>query len=257
MVDFNAPAALTVAYRYCRGDVGLILHLKLRRVDGEPCNFCAIFKALLTKTDDRLFGSQWQREVKFPRCDLGHHYMDQSMLVTVIEVSDQGQQRREMSVPSVVRLHSLDSCPHINSQRFDPARREVSSIVEDRKLQLSLVSGGILTSIMNGGGVDKVIQGGSQIVNTVAYHNRPIVKRRRSFDIEDYAVAAAVSVSLSAEDIRFAVHPKPDVGINGLGMFVSPPDFDPATCKLWPGHGMILSTDSKLSADSITERHAA
>jgi hypothetical protein len=82
-----------MSYGYYDGRFMVIVHVSLGRVDGEPRDFCAVFQALPVEVHDRETTSRGKVEAKFPSSDLGYDYIEQSVLVKIVEVAEQGQQR--------------------------------------------------------------------------------------------------------------------------------------------------------------------
>ena len=234
-----------VTYCYYDGGLMVILHIGLRGVDGEPRKFCATFQPLFSEIYNGSSTARRQAEIKLPLPDLRYDYVEQPVLVKIIEIAEQSQQGREGWVPSVVRLHSLDFCPHAETQRLHSKCLvgEFGGRVGDRKLQNFLVTGGGPFGFTNGSGVDEVIQSGAQIVNTVAEDDRPPIQRRGCFDIfDETAVAGTVSIDLLADDVRVAVNPSFQFAVESIGVLFRSPKFQPTACELRPEHVLFLQT---------------
>lgn len=164
-----------MTYSYYNGSLVLELHVRLRRVDGEPCNFCAHVQPLAHEIYHGLPASGGQVEIKLPFTDLGQNHAEQSVLVKIIEVAEQAQQGREGWVPSVVRLQPLDFCLHSQVQRLDSPRLFDESIgaISNRELQAPFLRGRALSAFSDGSGVDEMVQSRSEVVNAISDNARP------------------------------------------------------------------------------------
>src|SRR6266481_5124063 len=232
-----------MTFSYYNGSLVLELHVRLRGINSEPCNFCARFQSLLPEIYDGPSAAGGQVEIKLPLPDLGRDYIEQPMLVKIIEVAEQGEQGREGWVPSIVRLQSLDFCPSRHTQTLDPplAFNEIGGGVRDRKLKSSFVSGRIDPAFMDGRRVDKMVKSATQIVNTIPDNARPTIQVRDGLNIlNEETVAGTVSVDLLADDVRVAVNPSLQFAVESIGMFFGASNFDPATSKLRSEHTLIL-----------------
>ena len=136
-----------MTYSYYNGGLMVVVHLELMRVDGEPRKFCAEFKSLSPIIHHGLPAAGRQIvEAKLPLAHLTCNHVEQSVLVKIIEITEQSQEGREGWVPSVVRLHSLNFCSHTETQFLDSPRLsgELCGGVRNWKLQRSVVGRGIL-----------------------------------------------------------------------------------------------------------------
>src|SRR6266481_6150276 len=84
-----------MTYSYYNGSLVLELHVRLRGINSEPCNFCARLQSLLPEIYDGPSAAGGQVEIKLPLPDLGRDYIEQPMLVKIIEVAEQGEEGRD------------------------------------------------------------------------------------------------------------------------------------------------------------------
>lgn len=54
-----------------------------------------------------------------PLLNIGDNYIEQPVLIKIVEVADEVKQGRQFGVQSVVRLRSLDSCLGLGGKRGD------------------------------------------------------------------------------------------------------------------------------------------
>jgi hypothetical protein len=254
---FRAPIAGRsgdMTYGYYNKSLVPIFHVRLRGADGKPYNFRASFQAVSSVIYNGLSAAGGQLEVELPLPDLGHDYIEQSVFVKIIEIAEQGQQGRKGWVPSIVRLQSLDFCPHRNTQTldapfaFDEGRRGVSN----GKLERPFVGRRINSVLMDSCGIDKMVKGAPQIVNTISDDAGPTVQIGEGFNVFDNkAVAGTIGIDLSADDVRVAVNPSPYFSVEHICMFFGPSEFEPATSKLRSEHTLVLCTDSRVQDNSL------
>jgi hypothetical protein len=229
---------------YHNGSLVIVLQIGLRRTDGKPHHFCATFQSLFPKVYNGLPAAGRQTEAKLSLANLKDDDVEQSVFVKIIEIAEEGQQGREGWVPSVVRLHSLDSGLHVGAQGLESPQlfREVFGLVGNGELQNLFIGGRVLPGFVNSKSVNEVVQSRSQIVDTIAENQAPSVKGGFGFNIlNNQAVAGAVSIELSADDVRVAVNPSFQFSVERVRMFFSTPDFEPAISELRSKHTLFIS----------------
>jgi hypothetical protein len=207
---------------YYNGCLVIILQVGLRGVDGKPHHFCATFQSFFPKIYDGLATTGGKTEIELPLADLKNNYVEQSVFVKIVEIAEQGQQGREGWVPSVVRLHSFDSCPHVVAQGLEPPQLlgEVLGTIGDGELQNLFISGRVLSRFVNSESVNEVIQSGPQIVDTIAENQAPSIKSGFRLDVlNNHAVAGAISIDLSADNVRVGVNPSLQFSVESIRMF--------------------------------------
>jgi len=233
-----------MTYGYHNGSLMVIVHLELRGIDGEPRKFCAEFKSLSPIIHNRPPSAGGQiGEAKLPLAHLTCNHIEQSVFVKVIEIAEQSEQGREGWVSSVVRLQSLDSCPHAKTQGFDVP--ELPSIflgtVGNRKLQSAFAGGRVLARFADGDSIDEMIQSGPEVVNAISNDACPPIERRVDLDVlDEVAMAGTVSIDLLADDVRVAVNPSLEFSVEGVGVLLRSAEFEPAASKLRSEHTLIL-----------------
>jgi hypothetical protein len=85
--------------------------------------------------------------------------VEQTVLIEVVEFPEKSQQRREFSVRTIVRLHTLNHCPHVKAQRPNPPLQIVKlrSIASQRESELASVGRGIFPGLVDGNSVDQMV----------------------------------------------------------------------------------------------------
>jgi hypothetical protein len=148
------------------------------------------------------------------------------VLVPIVEVAQDGQKRREIWMRSLVRLHILNSCPHrIANGAESPSSDfavKVRPLIGDGESKPAFIGGRLRRSLMDSYGVDKVVKGCPQVVETISDHQRPSLERRRFVDAQNKAVSGALRVCLWNDTIRASVCPGSDFILDGLSVFLSP-----------------------------------
>lgn len=207
---------LGMGYGYYNKRLVLITHIWIRGINGEPCYFCAVFYRPFMVSDaswnDRQFWIN-RLEAKLPLSMGGRDYIEQAVLVRIIEVPEQPQQGRQIGVRSVVRLYKLDFCPHSAAERRDSFQRpslELCERIRNRELQFPLVGRRVTSAFSNGDGVNKMIEGGSEVVDAIPGNQCPPVERGLILDFEDDAVAGSIGITLSATSIWIGILPRKD-----------------------------------------------
>ena len=154
------------------------------------------------------------------------HHLDQPVLVGVVEVAQDREERRHGWMFPVVRLNALDGCLDWNAEFLYafPLRTKVLAVVGYREGATPLVGRWIRLQFVNGNSVDEVIERGPEIVNRVPKNQRPALERRRLQDRNDDAVTRAVAVHLSRNCIGAVFYPGIKFLIQKACVFVRPLD---------------------------------
>lgn len=128
--QFHTGRPRGVAYGYYQGEICIVLHIGLWRIKEEFSNFCVIF---YSAGMEKKMG--WHKRVRAgkaqrPLRQLGHDYIEEPVLVSIVQVPHEGEERREgrWSCRSVVRLYALDFCPHSRAQGVDSFKRPLGEV---------------------------------------------------------------------------------------------------------------------------------
>src|ERR1700676_1844692 len=137
--DMPPRRPLGMGHRYLERRLVIIVHIWIRRVNVEVhYNFCATVYA----GPQKIRGGKGTKnretfQAELPADQMLGGYIEQPMLVSVVEVADESEQRRKFSVPSIIRLQSLDFCPRGGVQRSEPSisfLRPFLGVTDYRKL---------------------------------------------------------------------------------------------------------------------------
>jgi len=232
--DFAVPHPVgigwtTLAVKNRNSDIEncpVVLHIRRRTVANHREDFCAVFD--FSGISDFLpvaaFG-KFADEAYVPLCNGAESQSDQVVLVRIVHVAEDSEERRELFVRSILRLYPLNSCPHggayIPKSSNVECLPEVFGRISDRESIVGIpgrVGGGFVTS----DGVNKVIQGGTKVGKAVRKHQAPPLKRGRLIDAKEDAVSSVVRVSLSRDTIWVSVKVGPDFILDGLSVFLRP-----------------------------------
>lgn len=208
------------------------LHVRRRTAKNQPRNLCAVFD--FTAADEELLkrGSEipstFATQAKLPLNDIGFDEIKQTVLVRVIEVAQKTQQRREVFVWAIVRLKGLDFCLNACAKGANHSAAvfgELGSDVVDGKLQFVPPVGRVLSRLMDGDGVNQMVESTSKIVDCISDHQRPSVEAGGFANFENDAVDGAIIVTLVNKAVRFSVKPGLNLFLDGVSMYLTPIDF--------------------------------
>lgn len=231
MVSPRGAGWITFAVPY--GDYyfadGLIpLHIRCRTITDHRKDFCAVFDFARIGKGLPLPTIGWKRalEAKIALADCTIGQADHPVFVRVIEVSQDAQQRRYSLMRSIVRLVTLEHCPH----RLANLAKESSSdgiiklipIVGNGKLEASVVWRRIAPSLANRDCVDEIVESSSEVVECVGDSERPSHQGGSFIFPQDDAVAGVVSFNLFGNAVWASVHPSEDFIVDGLSVFLAP-----------------------------------
>jgi hypothetical protein len=150
------------------------------------------------------------------------------MFVTIIEVLDEAKQRRKQTIRSIVWLYPLNACPHCFAQRLNSSALvdEKRGTVCDWELENSIIGWRINPAFMNSYRVDKMIEGGAEIMKTVSSDQPPSISQGY-FKVNGNVVASPLCVRILGESIRLRILPREDFITDGFGVFLCTPDLQP------------------------------
>src|SRR5665213_2905663 len=140
---------------YRSGQAAVELYVRAWTWSGHPCDFSAVYQI-----HERTLESMPRKFTKRP-CDgeIGRDValqddFDQPVLVGVVEVTQDGEERRHVDVPSVVRLNALNSFTDGTAQIGDtfmrPFRVESVRSVVDRESASPLIGRWVCLEFVNG-----------------------------------------------------------------------------------------------------------
>lgn len=218
--------------RYCQVNAEIVLHVKRRTIEGERRDLCAVYHG--TDVENWHHGLTWDQATdvaELPLNRLGDAHLEQPVLVRIVEVAEDSKEWREFWVRSVVRLQSLDLCPHSLAEALDAPLLAPEAIgrVRDGKSEDPFIGGRILIRFDDSDAIDGVVEGGPKIMDAVAGEERPPFQGRLLIDVYDDAIPGCVRVSLSDDAIRATVSPGRNLVFDGLQVFLSPADLGPRT----------------------------
>ena len=177
----NVGGALQMTEHNEQGDRPFVhLHIRRRTIENECRDLCAIFYvAIGVFESEGSIGSIVPKiKVNLPSSNCGESYLEQLVFVSVGEVPEQGEYGRELFMRSVVRLHSLDCCPHIKAQCTNSSLNigtvESDVVIADRELQGVPIGGQGCRSLVNGNGVEQMIESTTQVMDAVSKTANPI-----------------------------------------------------------------------------------
>jgi hypothetical protein len=244
--DVHSMGTWGMGHSYIKGRLVIIVHIWIRGVGLEVENgICATVYSALEEM--RLRKEHGSLEAKLPCRQMLGRYIEQPMLVSVVEVTDQSEERRYVSVPSIVRLQSLDSCLGRCAEAADlsiPVLGPIVGLRDDWKLNTAVIRGRSLTAISNGEAVSRVIKRGPQIMNAITGDQRPSIKGRGFTNIENDAVVATLSVELLDGDIGVCVKPRlPFSGVD-FQVFLGTANLEDAGGELRSDHAVYRTSGS-------------
>ena len=209
-----------------------VAHVRRRTGVNGRRDFCAVFHFGCPKK--KLDRFSWANNVidimpaRVP--SLVHSYVEQPVLIPVVEVSEQSEQRRKAFVRAIVRLHDLDFCPHATAERPDRSffPSEQLRAVTDRKGEEFGLWGRITLGLEDGDGIKEMIQCTPQVVDDITGDERPCDQIGRLENFDYVAVPGEIRACLFNESIRLTINPGADLTLEGIDMCVRAADFCPA-----------------------------
>lgn len=239
---FKSVRTTGVADAYRKGNLALVFHVKARRVDGECCEFSAVYNAVRRRDGNRLYATaSGGFDVGVSACQMNSSECEEPVFVSVIEVPEKGEKRRERAVRSVVRLYPLDLCPHCQIERSDPPSLvvEVGGSVSNGELKPSFVGGRVALGLNGGDGVNQMVEGRPKIVNTVAEEEGQSVEVGWIGDAGDKMVIMAIRAMINRYGGWLRMTPSSNYSVGGFGVFYCTHDLQPIA-RFSHGEAMIL-----------------
>ncbi len=224
-----------VAYRYVHyHSENWVAHIRRRTVQGERRDLCAILH--FTSVDERSYRlpqGEVTNSLKAQISKLEHGHLEQSMLVHVIEVMEEGQQRGELWVPTIVQLSPLDCCPHRIAERSDTPAIFSKPIrcVTDGKHQVPSIGRRFLPRLVDSNGINELVESCPQVMETVSSNQPPSLQGGRPQVPNDDTVPGHFSVTLIGETNCLSLFPGADLILDGLHVFSRPREFETAPPK--------------------------
>src|SRR5579883_303673 len=240
LTGVSARWPLGVANGYCEGRLAVILHIWLRRGESEIEEFYAIYYRSL-KVVEGGFANHGCDESEVPSHDVLHGQREQPVFIKVIEFPDERQEGRQLVVPSVVRLRSLNSCLRVTAQLREPSiplRGKSLRLIRDWELQQTGVGRRIGTTVPDSNAVDNVIESASKVMNTITCDQSPTLKRGRFNDVNANAVAATIGVTFFGKDIRVSINPRVKFGLESIEMFLGTTYLEEAASEFRTDHAV-------------------
>jgi len=173
-----------------------------------------------------------------------YSYVEEPVFVTIVEIPEQPEKGRQIRVRSVVRLCPLDLCPHCCTQTLDSPFLvgKLPRTITNGELDNLSVGGKQLAALMDQNAEKQMIQGATQVVNTIPSHQGPFIERGTFVNLDEYTVAAAIRITLSHSSIRISFPPQNNFSPESIQTFLCPPEFQPATSEFGSECRVILRT---------------
>ncbi len=230
-----------MANGYIQGRVVVVIHIRIRRIDLEECNFCATFYRAVNKVGAGT-ASEWKTsETELSVDYVREGYIEKPVLIQVVQVSDEGKEGRKFSVESIVRLQSLNSCLRRSAQRSETAISfawPIASPSDNRELNTPFIGGRVVPALADREAICGMIESRPQVVNAVPGDQRPSFEIGRNVDIQDDAVAARVSVTLLGESVGVSAKPGQSFGIEGIQVFFGMANLESTRGELRSDHAV-------------------
>lgn len=201
------------------------LHIWRRTIEGKRRDLAAVFE--FSVVSDKLTSLvdvvRWPKEAYIPPCNCGECDYKQSVLVNIVEVSQESKQREEYFVRSIVGLHGLNGRSHWLAQGFKSppvALPELFTRVAYGEHKLSLVRRDFLSRFANGDCINIMIERTPQIMHDIAGNERPFMERGFFFNSKDNTIPGKVSIRMVDKTIRVIIHPGFDLILEGVEVFL-------------------------------------
>lgn len=201
------------------------LHIWRRNSEGKRCDLCAVFEfpVIGNKLTSVVDIVRWPKEAYIPLCNCGECNHEQSVLVNVVEVSQESKQREEYFVRSIVRLHGLNGRSHWLAQGFKSppvALPELFTRVAYGEHEQLVVGRDFLTRFVNGDCINIMIERTPQVMHNIAGNERPFLERGFFFNSKDNTIPGKVIIRLVDKTIRVIIHPGFDLILDGVEVFL-------------------------------------
>jgi len=240
---------------YDKGQLVFVIHIGLWSPEGEVRALCATFYRADMETDagwndrGRNDNSGGSFKTELPLSHIGDDYIEQPVLVNIVEFAEEPKKGRKFSVPSIVRLRSLNACLRLCAEESEPPLYLPSKFfwgVCDRELQSIKVGRWIRSAFFDSERIDSAIESGTEVVDAIAGEERPVVERGRLRNVDDQTVACAVSVTLAGDDVRIGIFPRSKFGLDSIEVFFGTANFQEAAGELRSDHAYFLSGKRRL-----------
>ncbi|HXT74464.1 MAG TPA: hypothetical protein VN785_11485 [Candidatus Angelobacter sp.] len=237
--------ASVMADAYREGRLVIVVHIEGGWLNGKRENISAIlnFSAEVTDRLDEVPARMMDIGLRVEFLTKG--YLDNPVLVPIVEIPQQGKQGRVRWMSSVVRLYGFDSCPHCLAQGGDsvPLRIEGIPFVADGELKTPLLvnrQGGLLR---DGYAVDQMVERRTQVVNEVTEKQTPAIPVRDRVEFDSEPVKTTFRVMVLGQGVRLFFLPSTNFVTDGFGVFLCTAEFQDVTGGIWDGgHGVQVST---------------
>jgi len=234
-----APLALSIAKGYAEGKWAFHLHVRLRTAGVEPKqhDLCSVFERCAGAEEfPNLEGEGSFTDVdgtdQIP--DVGERIrrVEDAVLIPVPEVVEDVERVVLRRVPALVRLRSLDECPHIAANRnpFERAGRS-SFLIPAEDVSNEVHLGGMdrermvvlrRSPISLDQSADEMVQGRAEVVDDLA-KNDAQPKRHRLEYLEAHDIAVRLRILLELDSIGVRVIPEgPPLAIEKYLLLVRP-----------------------------------
>jgi hypothetical protein len=230
-----------MSYGYYNGCLVLAVHIRLRRGEHDIREFCATFYS--ARVVEQLEAREFVTgviESQVTLSGVGDDHIEKPVLVKIVEFIEEAEKGRELRVPSIVRLRSLDSC--LRSGRKGPNHRQgsvkVSHGASDWKLERPFHRGRVASAIANSESVDKSVESRAEIVDTVPGDQGPSIERRGLLDFDDESVAATLGITLSGDAISLAVLPQNHFSTEDVEVFFGTAKLEQTASELRSDHAI-------------------
>jgi hypothetical protein len=232
--SYNYPVRpRSVAESYCQDNRVMAFHVTGRRLNGERYDLSAICQIAVIPFDCSAESvGQSELQFKVPALLPVDGYIQKPVLVSIVKVAQDSEEGREEMVRSIVRLYRLDNCPHCLAQGLNVPRLlgKPTGIIGNGELQDALIRRRVDAGLVDGDGVNQVIESRSQVVNTIPADHRPAVAVQPTVKMNVEMVMMTLSISVRGDRVRLGILPSEDFFGDGFGMFLCTPDLQPTVC---------------------------
>lgn len=226
----TAGRANRVGDRHNQSSVELHLHVSARRIDGECYDRCLIYKVADVGAYSHALKSGGMVNVRFPFVRLSDGNIEEPVLVTVVEFTEDGEQGRKVEAWALLRLHTLNCCPNGKAKRFDVEMLFTPSllVVRDNKHELledALGDRRTGLRFVYGDCVHEIVESGTEIVNEIAESQRPVFKRGAGVNVDHPTMPGEIIVHFVRDSVGFSISPCLEFTLNYVSMLLSAPQF--------------------------------
>jgi hypothetical protein len=195
-------------------------------VKNERNDFCAIFEWPEVNLEfvERPLGDVISDACSIERTDSN---LEQTVFVNVVKFPEHPEQRREFWMRAIVRLYRLDRCPHVKTQRTNPpfGVMKLTSITSQREGELVGISGHSIPGLMDGDGVNQVIEGSPQIVDAIPKLERQGTEVRSFVGMENPTMTGTIGIQLLGDAVILRLQPGRGFSVDGIQVMLGAPEF--------------------------------